>query len=166
MPRSKRSKAQIEQMKSVGHGWGSVATAPVSITELQDPATKELVEAQKKLQIAKEKTAVVKVQVAIAEKKAAKVYDTVRIVKRKLQRTVARKSKLEDQIALLQSVELPTAKGDAARAIQLFEGAQTDNADLKHKLSHLMERCATEAAQTAIVHSKLRTELVEIKQKN
>jgi hypothetical protein len=49
----------------------------------------------------------------VAEKKTAALYDTGRVVKRKLQRTVARNSKLEAQIALLQSVELPAAKEDA-----------------------------------------------------
>ena len=49
----------------------------------------------------------------VAAKETTVLYDTGHVVKRKLQRTVARNNKLEAQIALLQSVELPAAKEDA-----------------------------------------------------
>jgi len=63
-------------------------------------------------------------------------------------------------------VELPAAKGDAVQAIQLFDNAHAENANLKHKLSHLMERCAVEASQTLVTQSELKAELAESKQKN
>jgi hypothetical protein len=102
----------------------------------------------------------------VAEKKAATLYDTGRVVKRKLQRTVVRNNKLEAQIALLQSVELPGAKKDAVLAVRLFDDVQAENANLKHKLSHLMEKCAVEARQTHVTQSELKSELADSKQKN
>ena len=67
---------------------------------------------------------------------------------------------------LLQSVELPAAKGDAVKAMRLFDKGQMVNADLKHKLSHMMDKCAVEAGQTIVIHSELKVELAELKRKN
>lgn len=159
MPRSKLSKAQIEQLKLVGHGWAEQPkpSLPSTVEEAQVlpgllPAAASLVKTQAMLQI--------------AEEKAADIYSTFRTVKRKLQRTVVKKSKLEAQIALLQSVELPAAKKDAAQAIRLLGKTQIENADMKNKLSHLMEKCAVEAGQAIVTRSELKAELAESKCKN
>ena len=159
MPRSKRSKAQIEQLKLVGHGWAEQhepslpsTTEEVHVAQDSSSAEANLVKTQAMLQIAEEKT--------------ADIYGTFRTVKRKLQRTVVKKSKLEAQIALLQSVELPAAKKDAAQAIWLLGQTQIENADMKHKLSHLMEKCAVEAGQAIVTRSELKAELAESKHKN
>ena len=148
----KRSAAQTALLNSVRHGQTpctDVSTPTPEQQTMQTAIEKKLAKTQGTLEV--------------VEKKAAALYDTGRVVKRKLQRTVARNSKLEAQIALLQSVELPAAKGDAVQAIQLFDNVHAENANLKHKLSHLMERCAVEASQTLVTQSELKAELAESK---
>ena len=93
-------------------------------------------------------------------------YDIVCVVKCKLQWTVFWNNKLEAQIALLQSVELPAAKKDAVLAVRLFDDFQAENTNLTNKLSHLMEKCAVEARQTHVTWSEPKAELVDSKQKN
>ena len=151
----KRSAAQTSQLNSVRHGQAPCTDVSLPVAEQQTTQTaieKKLAKTQGMLQV--------------AEMKAAALYDTGRVVKRKLQRTVARNSKLEAQIALLQSVELPAAKEDAVRAIRLFDDAHAENTNLKHKLSHVMEKCAVEAIQTHAKQSELKAELAVSKQKN
>jgi len=63
-------------------------------------------------------------------------------------------------------VELPAAKEDAVGAIRLFDDAHAENTNLKHKLSHVMEKCAVEAIQTHVKQSELKAELAVSKQKN
>jgi uncharacterized protein YegP (UPF0339 family) len=75
------------------------------------------------------------------------------VLRRKAQQATARKVLLEGQIKLLQSAELPTARGDAARAIQLLKKSETENAHLTHELSKLLERCTLEASRTKAVQS-------------
>lgn len=100
-----------------------------------------------------------------AETKTVNPYGTIRVEWRKFQRTIPRKSKLEEQIALLQSVDLHGAKDNAAQAIQLFENSQSENVDLNNKLSWLMEKCAKEASQSKMTHLGLKAKLAESKQK-
>jgi hypothetical protein len=50
-----------------------------------------------------------------------------------------RKEILQGQIKFLRSVELPNARGNAAKAIQLLERKTSDNEQLKHELSCLLE---------------------------
>jgi len=57
---------------------------------------------------------------------------------------------------LLQSVEPPNAKGDAARAIQLLEETKTENSHLQRELSHVMEKCARAAIQQEMGHGALK----------
>jgi hypothetical protein len=150
----KRSAAQTAQLNSVRHGLAPCTDVSLPVAEHQTMQTaieKKLAKTQGMLQV--------------AEKKTAALYDTGCVVKRKLQRTVAQNSKLEAQIALLQSVELPAAKEDAVRAIRLFDDAHAENTNFKHKLSHVMEKCAVEAIQTHVTQSELKSELTVLKQK-
>jgi len=71
---------------------------------------------------------------------------------------------LEAQIALLQSVELHAAKEDAVQVIRLFDYTHAEN-NLKHKLFHIMEKCAVKAIQTHATQSELKAELAVSKQK-
>jgi hypothetical protein len=158
--KTKRSTAQIEQFSLVRHG------QPLLPASLGAHTPKELQPAQTDLSSATEKLVQTQGLLQVAEDKAANLYGTIRVVKRKLQRTNVRKTKLETQIALLQAVELPAAKGDAVKAMRLFDKGQMENADLKHKLSHMMEKCAVEAGQTIVTHSELKAELAELKRKN
>ena len=66
---------------------------------------------------------------------------------------------MEKHIKLLQSVELPNAKGDAARAIQLLEQTRCEKGHLQLKLSQLMDRCANTATQNEAKHSELGSKL-------
>src|ERR1700676_773680 len=69
--------------------------------------------------------------------KNVNLYKAIRVERRKGQRMTVRKHILEGQIKLLQAVELPAARGDAAKAIQLLQSAMSDNEHLEHKLSHV-----------------------------
>ena len=60
---------------------------------------------------------------------------------------------------LLQSVELPNAKGDAARAIKLLQQTKTENSRLQHELSHVMEKCANAAIQQQTKYGVLKEKL-------
>jgi hypothetical protein len=66
---------------------------------------------------------------------------------------------LEKHIKLLKSVEIPSAKGDAACAIQLLNQTQSENMHLKDKLSSLLERCAAEANEFQTKHLELQGKL-------
>jgi len=98
-------------------------------------------------------------QLHIAEEKSTNLYGALRVERRKLQRTVASKMKLEKHIKLLQSVELPNAKGDAAQAIQLLEQTRSEKAHLGLELSQLMDRCAIAATQNKAKHYELKQKL-------
>ena len=151
----KRSAAQTTQLNSVRPGQAPCADVSIPVVRQQTIQTameKKLAKTQGMLQV--------------AEKKAATLYDTGRVVKHKLQQTVVRNNKLEAQIALLQSVKLPAAKKDAVLAVRLFDDVQAENTNLKNKLSHLMEKCAVEARQAYVTRSELKAELVDSKQKN
>jgi hypothetical protein len=158
--KTKRSAAQTEQLTLVRHG------QPLQAADLVSLTPKELQPSQPELLSVTEKLVQTQGLLQIAEDKAVDLYGTIRVVKRKLQRTTVRKTKLETQIALLQSVELPAAKGDAVKAIQLFDKSQLENAGLKCKLSHMMEKCAVEAGQAIVTHSELKAALAESKRKN
>jgi len=70
---------------------------------------------------------------------------------------------LEKNIKLLQSVELPNAKGDAARAIQLLEQTRSTNMHLKHDLSQLLEKCTLEASKTKAKQADVKAKLLASK---
>ena len=98
-------------------------------------------------------------QLHIAEDKAKDLYGALRVERRKCQRTAASKRKLEKHIMLLQSVELPNAKGDAARAIKLLQQTKTENSRLQRELSHVMEKCANTAIQQQTKYGVLEEKL-------
>ena len=102
------------------------------------------------------------VQIAL-EAANVELYKTVRVERHKAQRATARKVLLEGQIKLLQSVELPTARGDAARAIQVLKKSETENAHLTHELSKLLERCTLEASRTKVVQAEYKAKLAVTK---
>jgi hypothetical protein len=77
-----------------------------------------------------------------------------------------RKQILRGQIKFFQSVELPNARGDAAKAIQLLNSKTSDNEQLKHELSCLLERCAMEVSQFKAKQVDLDTKLVAFKKEN
>jgi hypothetical protein len=151
----KRSKAQKEQLNSVRHG--QLHAVPVS-KPVSEPVS-ELQVTQVALSSTEEQLVKTLDQLHIAEEKTTDLYGTLRVERRKLQRTVASKKKLEKHIKLLQSVELPNAKGDAARAIQLLEQTRSENGHLQLKLSQLMDRCANAATQNEAKHSEFRSKL-------
>ena len=113
----KRSKAQQERLNAVRYGQPHAASTAQPVSE----PVSELQVTQTALSSAEEQLVVAVNQLHIAEEKSTNLYGALRVERRKLQRTVASKIKLEKHIKLLQSVELPNAKGDAAQAIQLLE---------------------------------------------
>jgi GTP cyclohydrolase FolE2 len=72
---------------------------------------------------------------------------------------------LEKQIKLLKSVDLPSAKGDAARAIQLLEQTKSEKIHLESKLSQLLEKCALEASHSKQKQSDMTAQLVAFKKR-
>jgi hypothetical protein len=63
------------------------------------------------------------------------LYKAICVARCKGQHMAVRKQILQGQIKFLQSVELPNARGDAAKAIQLLKSKTSDNEQLKHELS-------------------------------
>jgi hypothetical protein len=73
-----------------------------------------------------------------AEERSAHYYKALRVEKRKLQRTQIGKEKLQEYIDLLESVDLPNARDDAAKAIALLDESTMENQDLQDELSALL----------------------------
>jgi hypothetical protein len=71
--------------------------------------------------------------------KTKSLYGDLHIQRCKFQRTAVEKKDLQDHIKLLESVELHTAKGDAAHAIHLLGTSCAENATLKNQLSVLLK---------------------------
>jgi cell division protein FtsB len=118
--KSKRSAAQKSHLSNVtairsgqtsaaASGVGTPATGSGHATPAEEQATSAEVE----------KLRSETVQAAL-EAANVQLYNAVRVERRKVQRAHARKHILEGQIKFLKSVELPAAKGDAAKAIHLF----------------------------------------------
>ena len=61
-------------------------------------------------------------------------------------------------------MELHAVKEDAVQVIRLFDDTHAEN-NLKHKLLHIMEKCAVKAIQTHATQSELKAELAVSKQK-
>ena len=95
----------------------------------------------------------------VLTQKNAQLHNSIRVEWRKNQRAASRKLELQKQIKLLRSVELPTAKGDAAQAIKCLEKTKSENDCLDHQLSQLFERCTLEATQSKEKHSVLNAQL-------
>src|SRR5258705_11933376 len=122
MPRSKWSKAQIEQLKVVRHGWGSHAADPALAAELHKPSPIETA-----LNTANKALAQTQVELQTMVEKNASLYKAIRVERCKGQCMAVRKQILEGQIKFFQAVELPTARGDATKAIQLLQKTTSDN---------------------------------------
>ena len=113
-------------------------------------------------------TALTKTQIELqttAEKNVS-LYKAIQVELCNRQCMTVRKEILQGQIKFFQSVELPNARGDAAKAIQLLERKTSDNEHLKHELSHLLEQCALEASQFKAKQVDLDTKLVAFKKQN
>lgn len=159
MPRSKRSKAQIEQLKVIGQGWGS--HAPDNVLKPHKLSPTEVA-----LNVANNTLANTQIELQTAMEANASLYKAIRVERRKGQRMAVRKQILEGQINFLQSVELPTARGDAAKAIQLLKSTTSDNEQLTHKLSRLLERCTLEVSQSKAKNVDLDAKLAAFKKQN
>lgn len=94
-------------------------------------------------------------QLQNANAKTKSLYGDLHVQRRKFQRTAVKKKDLQDHIKLLESVELCTAKGDAAHAICLLDTSCAENATLKNQLSVLLEKCAHEAAHAKTLEVEL-----------
>ena len=101
-----------------------------------------------------------------AQDKCTGLYSTLRVERRKLQRTAARKGLLEQQIKLLKSVELPATRDDAAHAIKLLGETKSEKMHLESRLSKLMEKCALEASHSRQKQSDLQEQLAALKQRS
>jgi hypothetical protein len=158
----KRSKAQKDQLNLVRNGQPHVAPALKSVSKPDS----ELHAVQLACASTTEKLVKTQDQLLVVKEKNADLYGTLRVERRKCQRTAATKKKLEEQIKLLQSVELPNAKGDATRAIQLLEQTRSNNENLKHELSRLLERCTLEASKTKATQAEFKIKLARSKKES
>jgi hypothetical protein len=81
-----------------------------------------------------------------SESKSGDFYHALKIQKQKVRRTQASKAKLQSIVDLLQSVQLPNARKEAAKAIQLLDNTTNENALLRDELCHLLESSAAEVS--------------------
>src|SRR5882762_10257099 len=145
-------------MKVIGHGWG-LNMAP--LPELHEPNPTEIA-----LNAANNALAQTQVELQTTMEKNDNLYKAIHVERRKGQRMTVRKHILEGQIKLLQAVELPAARGDAVKAIQLLQSAMSDNEHLEHKLSRLLERCTLEASQSKAKQRDIDSKLAALKKRN
>jgi hypothetical protein len=164
----KRSKAQKEQIAAVHAKCVDTALEPSadSLKSSLASVQEKLVATESALSSASANLDKAQDQLHAVENKCAGLYSTLRVERRKLQRTAARKGLLEQQIKLLKSVELPSTKSDAAHAIQLLHETKSEKMHLESKLSQLMETCALEASHSRQKQSDLQNQLVVLKKKN
>jgi hypothetical protein len=94
------------------------------------------------------------------------LYKGICVERHKVQPMAVRKKILDGQINFLQAVELPTARGDAAKAVQLLQSKTSDNEHLKHELSRLLERCTLEASQSETKQMDLNAKVAAVKKQN
>ena len=76
-----------------------------------------------------------------AEDNLENLYHQSHVDKRKLQRAAASKAKLRTWIKLLQFVELPSAKGDAAQVIKLLKQEEGHTSELSRQLQKALDNC-------------------------
>jgi hypothetical protein len=81
-----------------------------------------------------------------AQGKSQALYRELRTTKQKLKRTQTTKVEMQSAIKLLQSVDLPTAKEDAAKALELLDNTMVENQALKDQLCHLIQSSAAEVS--------------------
>jgi hypothetical protein len=79
-----------------------------------------------------------KTELETAKAKAVELYQVKCVVARKLQRTLASKNQLQEQVKLLQNVDLPNAWNDAVLATRLFQQVDAENAKLKQSFTSLI----------------------------
>ena len=164
----KRSKAQKEQLAVVHTKHAEAETLEPSVDSLKSSLAsvqEKLVATKSALSNASSNLEIAQDQLHAAKGKCADLYSTLRVERRKLQRTAARKGLLEQQIKILKSVELPSSRGDAARAIQLLNETKSEKMHLESRLSQLMEKCALEASHSKQKQSVLKEQLVIVKKK-
>ena len=70
------------------------------------------------------------------------LYTKLRVERRKVQRCLTSKAKLQGQIDFLNSISLPNAQDSAARAIKLLDQSQSEKADLNNSLACLLSKYA------------------------
>jgi hypothetical protein len=157
----KRSQAQKEQLAQVHAKHANSDTPEPSVESLKSSlgsTHKELESANVHLKKAQD-------QIQTLEEKSKDLYSTLRVERRKIQCTTARKLLLEKQIKLLKSIELPSVKGDAAHAIQLLEETKSENIHLESRLSRLLEKCTLEASHSKQKESDMKAQLVAFKKR-
>jgi hypothetical protein len=170
-PQAKRSKAQKSHIAGVNARHSGQTTPAEALSLVSNPDSpldlSEKVKAMETaLNAANQALAQREAELQAAEEKNHSLYKTIRVERRKGQRASVRKQILEGQIKFLQSVELPTAKGDAVRAIQLLGKTRADNDHLKNELSRLLERCTLEASQSKAKRMELETKVAASKSQN
>ena len=165
----KRSKAQKEQLAVVNAKHVDASNLEPSADSLKSSLAvvqEKLVATKSALSNASSNLDKAQDQLNTTKDRCADLYSTLRVERRKLQRTAAKKGLLEKQIKLLKSVELPSSRGDAALAIQLLNETKSEKMHLESKLSQLMEKCALEASHSKQKQSVLKEQLVVVKKKN
>ena len=129
----KRSQAQKEQLALVHAKHANSDTPEPSVESLKSSlgsTHKELKSTNVHLKKAQD-------QIQTLEEKSKDLYSTLHAERRKIQCTTAQKLLLEKQIKLLKSIELPSVKGDAARAIQLLEETKSENIHLESSVTNI-----------------------------
>lgn len=124
LEKSKKNKdetALVQKMQNLTIQIDELTSTVSSIQAEQDIANSNL-----------EKT---KNQVTVEKEKSQYWHNQLCLEWQRRKRGQGKLSSLEEQINFLQRVELPSAKGEAKKAIQLLEG---ENAQIKHQLSALL----------------------------
>ena len=134
-----------------------------------DPAVKalehKLQSAQTELSSTKDHLSTAKGHLHAAKEKYTAFYSSIRVERRKYQRTCIRKDQLEAQIKILQSAG-KAFKDDAAKAVALLDNARSENTHLQLQLSTQMEKCALEAQHTMEKAIMLKAKLAASKHEN
>jgi phage shock protein A len=104
-------------------------------------------------------------QLQAAQQKVADLQNTARVERRKLQRTVASKQKLQEQIKFLKSADFSSDGKNAKQAIHLLQCATAESTHLKSQLSQLLDKCALEAQNSKFKQSELQAKLSDTRAK-
>lgn len=175
MPRTiaaKRSRAQKQQLAAIHarKAADQVPDAPAEVTvaslaTLLTAVQEELHTTQVDLAVAESDLQGTQELLQTSEKTAADLKHAARVERRKLQRAVAAKEKLKAQIKLLETADKSATAENAKRAVAFLQETNAENAQLKNKLSNLLDKCALESKQSEAQNAKLHVQLQKSRRK-
>ena len=105
-------------------------------------------------------------QLHISTENSKDLYTKLRVERRKVQRCLTSKAKLQGQIDFLNSISLPNAQDSAACAIKLLDQNQSEKANLKNNLARILAKCARDGNEWEKKQTMLKVQHKAVQKEN